>query len=248
MRVDIFTGDSDPVYWAVAAAYRNISPEWATRFSVAMLAYYHMGTALQAAELEGDAFWSFLSNIYPTAPRGSERRHFRGEAGIRGLRSMREWSNDPDYFFKRFVTNSYAQVRHVCESELSGFGPYFQLKICDYMDRCLQIPIINYRGLGQNLPTEPAKALALIGLGTWDNLCEQVQGWKIPAAPDFMRYAGPAEVETSLCGWKTTKFKGNWFGADIADKREALGSGIRADQMRSWMPPLVKRGTFTCEF
>jgi Alpha-glutamyl/putrescinyl thymine pyrophosphorylase clade 2 len=251
MRVDIYTGDSDPVYWAVDRARQVWGEGWATRFSVAMLAYYHTGLACQAAEYEGEMFWNFLKMNYPTAPRGSERRHFRGENGSKALATMERFSPNPDNFFKHF-TPSYAGVKRVCESSLHSFGPYFQLKICDYMDRCLDIKIQSYAGLERNLPTEPARAIALLAplanpVTAFSFLCNEMKQKGILAAPAFDRLVGPAEVETSLCGWKTTKYKGNWFGADILDKREALkGYGDKAAAFADMMPPLVPKGTFTC--
>jgi len=253
MRVDIYTGDSDPVYWAVARAKQKPSHgyPWATRFCVAMLAYYHTGTAAVAADYEGEEFWKHLHEIYPVAPRGSERRHFRGEAGLKSLRSMQKFVHTPEDFFSVFGKD-YAAVSRQCQKYLSGFGPYFQLKVCDYMDRCLGLKIESYDGLEKNLPTEPARAVELM-IPTapipyaFKRLCDEMASKGILAAPMFDRLVGPAEVETSLCGWKTTKYKGNWFGADILDKREALrGYGDKAEALIDMMPPPVPKGTFTC--
>jgi len=251
MRVDIYTGDSDPVYWAVDRARQEWGYDWATRFCVGMLCYYHTGIAAGAADYEGEEFWDHLHHIYPVAPRGSERRHFRGEAGLGALKSFQAFSPDPREFFLK-LPDSYSGVRATCEKHLKQCGPYFQLKICDYMDRCLALPIGTYAGLESNLPTEPARAIVDMipnasAPRAFARLCDEVASKGILAAPAFDRLVGPAEVETSLCGWKTTKYKGNWFGADILDKREALkGYGPKAEQMVDMMPPLVKKGTFTC--
>ena len=251
IAVDIWSGDSDPVYWAVVGAAREFGHGWATRFCVGMLAYYHTGTAAQAADYEGGEFWNHLERIYPTAPRGSERRHFRGVAGWEALQAMRKFSPDPVNFFG-FPT-TYKGVKSNCERYLNQFGPYFQLKICDYMDRCLGIPVLTYDGLARNLRTEPARAVKLMYPDVsheygFNALCERVNLLGLKAAPMFDRPVGPAEVETSLCGWKTTKYKGNWMGADILDKRNALqGYGEKAQMMISMMPPLVPRGTFLAE-
>jgi hypothetical protein len=216
-----------------------------------MLAYYHTGTAAKAADYEGAQFWDYLESVYSTNPRGSERRHFRGTAGWGALKAMRSWSPNPDAFFG-FPT-TYRGVKSNCERYLEQFGPYFQLKICDYMDRCLGIPILSYDGLAKNLPTEPARAVKLMfpdmsHEAGFNTLCDRVALLGLKAAPMFDRPVGPAEVETSLCGWKTTKYKGNWMGADILDKRNALrGYGDKADRMVSMMPPFVPKGTFKSE-
>jgi hypothetical protein len=248
IKVDIYTGDSDPVYWAIAKAREEWGNPWASRFCVGMLAYYHMGVAIEAAEKTGEAFWSHLRDIYSSAPRGSERRHFRGEGGLKTLESMRgpaDSQYEPSAWFASFP-QTYAGVKAFCERRLYAFGPYFQLKVCDYMG-CLGVPMRSFDGLARNLPTEPAKALALIG-GTFQDLCTRVDKLNILAPPYFDRFAGPAEVETSLCGWKTTKFKGNWFGADIAEKRHQLmGCGEKGKQMAEWLPPAVDRNLFKLE-
>jgi hypothetical protein len=253
LRVDIATGDSDPVYWAIAGAFNKWGREWATRYCVAMLTYYHTGTAVEAAELVGPAFWAYLRSVYPFAPRASERRHFRGAAGEQALANMEVFCPDPSYWFNRFP-ETYQGVRKSCEHHLSQFGPYFQLKVCDYMDRCLRMPITSYAGLESNLPREPAKAVEIMFPErrvphAFQKLCEQAQDWHISAAPMFDRLVGPAEIETSLCGWKTTKYKGNWFGADILDKRLSACniSSPKGREMADMMPPLVPKDTFILE-
>jgi len=252
IKVDIYTGDSDPVYFAVARAAQHYGKEWATRFCVGMLTYYHTGTAVKAANLEGNAFWDYLEEVYPTAPRASERRHFRGVKGEWALRNMKILSPNPDKFFDVF-DHTYADVQRTCAAKLSEFGPYFVLKICDYMDRCLGMSITSYDGLSRNLPSEPLKALKLMYPNmpvprAFDDLVRRVQDTGLLAAPWFERLAGPAEVETSLCGWKTTKYKGNWFGADIEDKRLAFrGCGPEGDRMAGWMPDVPPRNAFKCD-
>ena len=252
IKVDIYTGDSDPVYFAVARAAKHFGHEWATRFCVAMLTYYHTGTAVKAANYTGQQFWDYLREVYPTAPRASERRHFRGPAGQWAINSMAVFSPNPDKFFEQFKP-TYAAIKNTCAAQLEQFGPYFVLKICDYMDRCLSMPISSYVGLATNLPSEPLKALKLMYpnnsvTGAFERLVERVQATGLMAAPWFDRLAGPAEVETSLCGWKTTKYKGNWFGADIEDKRQAFkGCGKEGDLMASWMPEVPPRNMFRCE-
>jgi len=252
MLVDVVTGDSDPVYYAVARASKRWGKPWATRFSVAMLAYYHTGVAVKAADYEGLDFWKHLSDIYPTAPRGSERRHFRADLGKWALASMEKYAPNPDDFFDNFG-QTYLSIRSTCEARLVQFGPYFQLKICDFMDRCLEIPILSFAGLEKNLPTEPAKAVGLMFPGkqvstAFLDLCKQMESYNIPAPPRFDRPCGPAEVETSLCGWKTTKYKGNWFGADIIEKREALkGYGDKARLLADMMPQIRNKSDFKLE-
>ena len=251
IKVDIYTGDSDPVYWAIARARKEWGQEWATRFCVAMCAYYHTGTACKAADLEGEAFWRYLKEIYPGAPRASERRHFRGEKGLKALTAMQNFCLNPSVWFDRFPP-TYIGVRQQCERELQQFGPYFQLKVCDYIT-CLGRTITSWVGLERNLPTEPADAIRHLCPEDPPNiaflkLVGSVRGKGIMAPPYFDHEVGPSEVETSLCGWLTSKYRGNWFGADIQDKRDALkGHGATAEKFMTFMPPVPNKYLFKLE-
>lgn len=247
--VDQWTGDSDPVYWAVATGRHVWGYEWASRFCVAMLAYYHTGTALEAADRMGNDFWDYLEDRYESAPRGSERRHFRGVKGKASLKIMRVFQPNASHWFECFKPN-YINVRRTCERQLYGFGSYFQLKICDYMDRCLTIPIKDWAGLEFNLPTEPEKSLKEMNpKGGFNALVKRAQDAEVLASPMFDRLVGPAEVETALCGYHTCKHKGNWMGADILDKRDAVYSNAspKALAFRDMFPKVPDRQLFTLE-
>jgi hypothetical protein len=250
-RVDVAIGDNDPVYFAVVQAFQEFSPEWATRFCVAMLAYYHIGTAVQAADREGEDFWEYLAGKYPTAPRGAARRHFRGKAGIVSLQSMRKFAPDPNEFFS-LMEDTYLGIKDTCQKRLSGFGPYFWLKIADYMDHCLYLNVIDYYGLSKNLSKVPGQAARTLypkfsEPDAFDAACESVNRHLILASPHYQRPVGPAEVESCLCDWLHAKDGSNWLGADLETKRQALvGYGPKAELMSGWLPPLVKKGTFTC--
>lgn len=246
-KVDVFVGDIDPTYWAMERATREFGMGWTTRFCVGMLTFYHMGTAANAAEREGSEFWDHMKRIYPTAPRASERRHFRANAGYEALIKMERSSPDPVNFFQQFP-QTYQGVKSICEGRLTQFGPYFQLKICDYMDRCLGIPIRSMDGLERNLPGFPLKAAKMLFPDLSDSAaflasCRRLEPLNLLAPPKFDRPLGPAEVETILCDWKRAKTGSSWMGADIKDKYEAMGSHA----MRDFMPPRVAQGTFKME-
>lgn len=216
-----------------------------------MLCYYHTGTAVQAADIEGPAFWDTLINIYPTAPRASERRHFRGNAGMSALRHMQTKWPDPATFFDG-IPRDYTKLIVYCGRELLQFGAYFQLKIADYMDRCLRMPMDQFSmvQLANNLPSLPAKAVKLLYPGEtlnygFQKALNRVQGLGMMAPPAFDRPIGPAEVETILCDWKRAKTGSSWIGADVEDKRHAFqNSGPRAINMAEWMPPNPLRTSF----
>ena len=250
-KVDFAIGDNDPVYFAVRRARDVWGRDWAARFCVGMLAYYHMGTAVKAAEYEGAAFWDYLEEQYNTAPRGAARRHFRGSNGAKGLASMRAFAADPVQFFDN-MPDTYLGIKELCQTKLAQFGPYFWLKIADYMDRCLGEEI-DYDGLQYNLSTVPAKATQILYPKfsipeAFELACRRLYNQGLLAPPTYERLIGPAEVETILCDWLHAKQGTNWLGADLITKREALfGYGDKAAQMNLWLPPVVPKGTFTCE-
>lgn len=247
--VDSYTGDIDPTYWAIHSSRAAFGEGWAARFCVGMLTYYHTGTAAKAADYQGEDFWGFLRHVYDTAPRAAERRHFRGEVGKLALDSMEHLSPDPDQFFTKFIP-SYPAIRAACELRLRQFGPYFQLKVADYMDRCLGIPVITMWDLASHLPTFPERAAklrypSLTTSSAFTACYNDLQEEGILAAPLFEREIGPAEVETILCDWKRAKSGSSWIGADVYDKRIAFrGYGDKAEAMMDMMPPLVDRQTF----
>jgi hypothetical protein len=251
-KVDIAIGDNDPVYWAVVRARQEFGHEWATRFCVGMLAYYHMGVAARAADEEGVHFWDYLHQIFPTAPRGTMRRHFRTEAGLQALADMKTSSLNPSRFFDA-IPRTYMGTRRYCQTRFSQFGEMFQLKVVDYMDRCLGLPFTDMNGLADHLPTQPGKAVKLLYPDcnvSWGfkQACKRVEDLKMFAPPMYDRPVGPAEVETVLCDWSTAKKGGNWPGMDLTDKRETLkGYGGKAAEMAKWLPPVVKKGTFKLE-
>lgn len=245
---DVFVGDIDPTYWVMNRALHAKGRPWTTRFCVGMLAFYHMGTAEAAAGHEGQDFWEYLKEVFPTTPRASERRHFRGQKGLDALVAMEHFSPVPENFFEPFPP-TYQGVKSVCGNKLQQFGPYFQLKVCDYMDRCLDIPIRSFAGLERNLPSFPLKAACMLTPGVPDyqafNIAVQRVGQlQLLAPPKFDRPIGPAEVETILCDWKRAKTGSSWMGADIHDKYHALRKG---SELQGWLPQLIKSDTFKLE-
>jgi len=256
-RVDIYTGDIDPVYFAIYRAREHFGETWATRFAVAMLCYYHTGISAVAADFEGEEFWDHILQQYPTAPRAAERRHWRGQQGLNSLASMKSLSPNPNEFFHHLYplsgSGTYQFVKKACEKNLKGFGAYFVLKICDYMDRCLGMPITSYAGLAENLPTLPAQAAELLYPGrtaptAFALACNRLEPLGLLAPPLFDRLIGPAEVETILCDWKRAKYGSHLVGDDVKDKRNSLrGYGSKAERMIEFFPLDFPLTTFRCE-
>src|ERR1700750_3037416 len=86
------TGDLDPIY--VALNRLNWSQPKLDRWLVAYWCFYHAGFACYAAEHKGIAYWQVLAKAAenePTCPvgvrwpRGTERRHFRGQLALEAV-------------------------------------------------------------------------------------------------------------------------------------------------------------------
>ena len=87
--------DADPGYLLLARA--NINEDQKKRFMTAWCAFYNPGIAAAASEYTGRKFYDYLRSVYPTAKRASERRHFRGQAGLKALDSWQaQFNNMPD--------------------------------------------------------------------------------------------------------------------------------------------------------
>lgn len=172
---------------------------------------------------------------------------------------MMAFAPQPEDFFERNRwPRIYRGVSHDCQTKLIGFGAYFQLKICDYLDRCFGETIVSYDGLERNLPTLPAQAAVLRQFGTVDvhahiptyfnNACKDLETLGLLAPPAFDRLIGPAEVETILCDWKRAKYGNHVVGDDVLDKRRSLENcGDNALIMRDLLPPAFPLDTFRLE-
>lgn len=82
----IDTLDLDPVYVALEGI---TDPAQKARACVAYWFYYHLGVAAKLSEAPGPDFWKAVEGVLETAPRGTERRHFRGLKASVAVRLLR---------------------------------------------------------------------------------------------------------------------------------------------------------------
>lgn len=239
-RLDIYTfgkhllrtNDLDPIYVALHAAGEQWGPEQQARWMVAYWCLYHAGQASYLSEFEGREFWDKLliaaKNEEPTPcecrwQRGHERRHWRGEAAIRSLFSIREkFVLKPEAFAYQFAGGGeYAEfAKKVKQYHL--FGNWIAFKIADMLERICAVPI-DFSEAAVFMfkdPTEAALRFWRVTQGLPDNaqpkskaaqdeiihqvvahLEEMFDGWEAP--PRYERAVGLTEVETILCKWKS---------------------------------------------
>lgn len=241
-RLTIATDDLDPVY---VALYKSGMPEdMLMRWCAAFVTYYHMGTACQVCELQGDEFWYELWNRYDTAPRASERRHFRGESGRKALKSWINTYGTPEKFFQSCMRKSFMEL---LKANIPQIGTYFTWKCMDLREavfgydvdwseseyHLVGLPMsgleVIFPECGKRKPMPYSKALL--------ELASAIS--HLDAPPRYARKCGVAEAETIACMIKAYYLNKKPIGKDIEEKRnDLLGYGDIADHILSHMPKI----------
>jgi hypothetical protein len=228
------TDDLDPVY--VALSKSDIPEDMLMRWCTAFVTYYHMGIASQLCELTGDKFWEGLFNCYDTAPRAAERRHFRGQAG---LKAMKRWVNEyktPEKFFTACMQPSFMGL---LKKNIPQIGTYFTWKCMDLREAVFGYAV-DWKNSEKHMVELPKQGLNIIFPGVPSDIAllqvvNEIKWMKAP--PRYTRDCGVAEAETIACMIKGYYKNGKAIGADIVDKRLALtGYGFVADEILKHMP------------
>lgn len=224
----IVTGELDPVYNVVAHARDTLGMEWAERFCMAHLMFYNVETSFILAECGTKHFWFHALQMYHEAKRGQERRHYRGQNGLKSIDSMR--AEDPGVVFGSVGYGSGTSLKDIARGIAArgyqGFGTYFLLKWADLID-VLYKSSVDYTGLihqpGQFLFEGAAKGLESIWPGrpyheSLQEITEFIRGRYDP----FQGYrpCGLSEAETIACAYRTYYVKTTYkFGWDINNLR-----------------------------
>lgn len=226
----IESGDLDPVY--IALNKMEWPEEQLHRWLVTYWCFYHCGVASYLCGYEGDDFLAMLYRVAinkeppPTGgrwPRGSERRHARGEQARAMIDHLgRQYDCRPEEMVSHIleVAPSYTDVDRRVKSHVL-FGPWISFKIADMIDRCLETKVDFSRALmfmfndptkaalmlwrhKQGLPegAKPKQGQLEVVLGeVVDYLINEFKDMDAPPLAD--RPIGFQEVETVLCKWKS---------------------------------------------
>ena len=231
--------DLDPTYTMIHRGRQLWGDGWANQFCLHMLMFYDVGEAAKAAVVEPNQFWDYVIDNFSVCKRGVERRHFKAANGLSSISDLSREIPDPRFAFKRFQGRTLAEVTQRF-SDIRGFGPYFIWKACDYLDRCMGLPV-DYSGADKFLPSEPAKAAKAF----WPDktLAESIQIVvdeieQYLAPPTYDRPCGPSEAETVLClmkGYFITKV--HVIGDGILHNHLSLGDDPY--NLRPLLPPEV---------
>lgn len=267
--------DLDPIYTALHRC--GLEREQLARWLVAYWCFYHAGAASHMSELTGSRYWEEMSeaaiNIRPTLvggrwPRGSERRHFRGESAIRAVRELREAYPQPIRLVEKLAAAGpdYADVRRAVKRHYK-FGDWIAFKVGDMLERVwgAEVCFASADVFMFKAPTEGAVMLwNRMNLARLQSIEEgrvedpethqkvkvavqwmQSTFGKRSAPPGHERQVNLQEIETILCKWKSHMGGHYPLNNDINEIREGLEPWAECDTARlflSQMPlPLERR-------
>ena len=244
------TGDLDPIYVILHRA--NLAPDLRARWLVAYTHFYHAGVASRLAEAGG---WAPYEEALATAPRGTERRHFRGGFAGKAVAALRNTYEAPEAFYEyiaggRDLSDVISRVK-----EHYGFGDWIAFKWADLLERCCGVPLSFDQGIVFMFES-PRKAVDVL----WeervapinrtklnakerqqrivDALLDRFKGYMAP--PSMNRPVNIQEIETILCKFLSHKHGHYPIGKDIHEIRNGLiGFGGLATKLEKYLPPEV---------
>lgn len=193
--------DADPMYYALQRA--DLPTPQKMRFMVGWCTYYHPGIAACASQYTGHKFWSYLTQQYATAPRASERRHFRGQAGLKALSAWRYLFPAPEKMVEHMQGDTYFDVREKAKT-VPQIGQYFVWKFADVQERVFGIPC-SFHEAARYSPKVPQEGAKLISQKwTIEETYTQIAKWlnqqlKAGAPPRYDRPYNMQEAETVCC-------------------------------------------------
>jgi len=214
-RVLLKTGDLDPVYIMLYKA--KLSKGTLARWLLAYWWFYSSGVVSTLSVLEGKKFYSLATDMATgtNAPRGAERRHFRGAAAFNAIKWFQKQYPCPE--------DAVEELSHFAEGKLAPavigwitdswplFGPWIAFKATDMLERCLGVKV-EFKGEDLKLYSTPTQgAFELCQEKKWGTrwgevddvagvvkrLEKEFKNYKAP--PDYKRPVNVQEIETCLC-------------------------------------------------
>ena len=223
------TNDLDPIY--VLLYNSQLEGFKLQKWLLAYWCFYDSGTASWI--LDQDKYWEAMYQAASSKeyPRGTERRHFRGDNATKSVAYLKHWG----------VRELFEPLLDRCETctdvmrvidQWTGFGPWIGFKIADMLE-CLDLAEINFspeevflfdspkegaerlvRSLGKNIPKDEIPRYAV------DHLIERLDEYYAP--PGYNRGIGVQEAETVLCKWKSHLNGKYQVGEDIVKLKKSL--------------------------
>lgn len=250
--------DADPGYMMLGRV--KLPTAQKQRFMTAWCAFYNPGIAAKASEYEGDKFWRYLEIQYGTAKRASERRHFRGKAGLDALAAWQDRFVLPENMVKYLTAPDFFKVQYKSK-EVPQIGTYFVWKFADVQERVFRVPC-HFPPLAAKhspgVPQQGAKQIAPdLEVGeTYTMIADYLNDLGMCSPPWYDRAMNMQEAETVCCVYKQY-VHGKWCEhsrtakatrsllATPSDTGEALlktlhsRTGIRRKEMDAWQQNIL---------
>lgn len=196
--------DADPGYMLLGRAAMPV--EQKQRFMTAWCAFYNPGIAAKASEYEGRTFWRYLELQYATAKRASERRHFRGKAGLNALASWQKQFVLPENMVKHMTSPTFYGVQHKAKG-VAQIGAYFVWKFADVQERVFRIPCVFPASAAKHSPKVPQQGALQIApdlaVGeTYAMIADYMNDAGMRSPPWYDRAMNMQEAETVCCVYK----------------------------------------------
>jgi hypothetical protein len=150
--------DADPGYMLLARA--DLPYATKLRYVLAWCTFYNPGLAAVACQYQGAKFYEYLHSVYPTAKRASERRHFRGKAGLKALADWQKWYPKPEAMIEACYGDHYLKVRNQMKG-MTQMGDYFYWKLADIWDTVFGKPV-DFTGCEKYMPKVPKQGAEII--------------------------------------------------------------------------------------
>ena len=242
--------EADPGYYILDYLRQDgVEPDQLKRFVVAWTAFYNLGIAAKASEYRGKQFYDYLHKVYPTAKRASERRHFRGQAGLNALAQWQRAWPKPEHLADYVMHRDMGKIRDRC-SEVMLYGDYFKWKWGDLTEVLLQKSVM-FQGWEHVSPKVPQQGAALIakeagkpGMTTaevYRGIAKQMvkAGVRSPYAP--WREFNVQDAETICCVYKQYRSGGYFPGLRTAKAAVRLATdGEECETARRALKLLLK--------
>lgn len=251
------TFDLDPVYVMLHEA--KLKRSALEKFCLAYWCFYHSGVAAYIASKPTRQFWYFMQQAQNDKwPRGTERRHFRGEASQKAIDYMCYYGTPHQVVRLMLTGNDYETVASNVKT-FPLFGPWIAFKIADMKERVFGEPC-EFPVNSLDIFKDPTIGAAMIVYGPDYQfqspalLQHQVHAVVETYIVKFRRYKAPPamdrpvnaqEIETLLCKWKS-HWRGHYpVGKDTEEiagqllfKQTALSTrlikGLPHERLDSW--------------
>lgn len=241
--------DLDPIYYILVRS--NMSNKQTARWLLAYWCYYHAGVASYLSEIADPiAYYERMYKGVKSFPRGTERRHFRGDSAYKAVRYLSNYGPPEAVVNYMVSSNNFMELSYKVQ-EFVMFGPWIAWKIADMAERVLDVNV-DFSNANLAMYRDPVQGAALVRYNDWQHPIDASEVAKVVeltlfklgdrlAPPSDDRLINIQEVETFLCKWKS-HIKGSYpLYKDMTEIKEGLHDwGDTAQELLTYIGELTK--------